>query len=324
MKKKIFSTSSRSPPRPRPRLVTAFPALPGPARSPAAAAPALHAPWSLDRPCASPRRAPLAEAISGSLVLSARTPLPATPAIALHELNAQAPAATPPNTAFALPSWTPPNMVRCPRKRVNSTFRPPAAMLPLRAFTRQRKMLIEYAADHIRHMQKALDLMNVKLHLIVSDITGVTGLRIIRAIVDGQHDPAKLTEMREPGCRATEQEFVQALSGNYRPEHLFALEQAVALFETYQSKIAECDSQIVATLASFEHSGEKKAPRARRENGGRTSCTSMAVRFCTNWSESISRSFPVCRLRACSQWCQKQVRTCRPGAMVITSRPGWR
>ena len=148
---------------------------------------------------------------------------------------------------------------------LDGAFRPPAAMLPLRAFTRQRKMLIEYAADHIRHMQKALDLMNVKLHLIVSDITGVTGLRIIRAIVDGQHDPAKLTEMREPGCRATEQEFVQALSGNYRPEHLFALEQAVALFETYQSKIAECDSQIVATLASFEHSGEKKAPRARRE-----------------------------------------------------------
>lgn len=154
---------------------------------------------------------------------------------------------------------------------LDGAFRPPAAMLPLRAYTRQRRMLIEYAADHIRHIQKALDLMNVKLHLVVSDTVGVTGMRIIEAILGGQHSPAKLAVLRDRGCKASEQEFIDALTGNYRPEHLFALEQAVALFKTYQSKIAECDKQIEAHLAKFEKrsASQKQLPvskQARRKN----------------------------------------------------------
>lgn len=135
---------------------------------------------------------------------------------------------------------------------LDGAFRPPAAMLPLRAFTRQRKMLIEYAADHIRHIQKALDLMNVKLHLVVSDTVGVTGLRIIGAILGGEHEPAKLAALRESGCKASQQEFTKALSGNYRQEHLFALKQAMELFSTYQAKIKECDGQIATYLATFD------------------------------------------------------------------------
>jgi len=154
---------------------------------------------------------------------------------------------------------------------LDGAFRPPAAMLPLRALIRQRKMLIEYAADHIRHIQKALDLMNVKLHLVVSDTVGVTGLRIIGAIMEGQRDPATLAALREPGCKASEQEFVNALTGNYRSEHLFALKQAVELFETYQTKIQECDTEIAAYLATFEkrHDATKPLPRkskSRRKN----------------------------------------------------------
>jgi transposase len=91
---------------------------------------------------------------------------------------------------------------------LDAAFRPPAAMLALRAFTRHRKMLIDYAADHVRHIQKALDLMNVKLHLVVSDTVGVTGLRIIRAILKGEHDPASLARLRERSCQASEQDFV--------------------------------------------------------------------------------------------------------------------
>ena len=154
---------------------------------------------------------------------------------------------------------------------LDGAFRPPAAMLPLRAFTRQRKMLIEYAADHIRHIQKALDLMNVKLHLVVSDTVGVTGLRIINAILDGQRDPATLAALREPGCKASEQEFVKALTGNYRQEHLFALRQAVELFGVYQTKIADCDGRIAAHLATFDkrHDPAKPLPnksKSRRKN----------------------------------------------------------
>lgn len=154
---------------------------------------------------------------------------------------------------------------------LDACFRPPAAVLPLRAFTRQRKMLIEYAADHIRHIQKALDLMNVKLHMVVSDTVGTTGLRIIRAILDGQRDPATLAALREPGCKASEQQFVNALIGNYRDEHLFALRQALELFDTYQTKIAECDQQIASHLATFDKCSDpaRKLPkksRSRRKN----------------------------------------------------------
>lgn len=148
---------------------------------------------------------------------------------------------------------------------LDGAFRPPTAFLPLRAYTRHRKMLIEYTADHIRHIQKALDLMNVKLHLIVSDIVGVTGLKIIRAILGGQRDPGTLAALRMPGCHATEQEFVKALIGNYRQEHLFELEQAVGLFDFYQTKIAECDHQIAAHMASFERRNDTPLlPRTKR------------------------------------------------------------
>jgi len=151
---------------------------------------------------------------------------------------------------------------------LDAGFRPPAHLLALRAFTRQRKMLIEYGADHIRHIQKALDLMNVKLHRVISDIVGVTGLRIIRSILDGHHEPARLAALRDRSCRASEQEFIDALTGNYRPEHLFALKQAVDLFDTYQAKIAECDEQIAAALAKFNQRVEPVAEKTKTKTKG--------------------------------------------------------
>jgi transposase len=135
---------------------------------------------------------------------------------------------------------------------LDGAFRPDAAMLPLRAFMRQRRMLIDYASDHIRHMQKALDLMNVKLHLVISDITGVTGLRIIHSILKGECDPNKLAALRDRACKNSEEIIAKALMGNYRDEHLFALKQAVELFEEYGKQIAACEAKIAAALAEFE------------------------------------------------------------------------
>jgi transposase len=135
---------------------------------------------------------------------------------------------------------------------LDGAFRPDAAMLPLRAFMRQRRMLIDYASDHIRHMQKALDLMNVKLHLVISDITGVTGLRIIHEILKGECDPNKLAALRDRACKNSEEIIAKALMGNYRDEHLFALKQAVELFEEYGKQIAACEAKIAAALADFE------------------------------------------------------------------------
>jgi transposase len=153
---------------------------------------------------------------------------------------------------------------------LDGAFRPDAAMLPLRAFMRQRRMLIDYASDHVRHMQKALDLMNVKLHLVISDITGVTGLRIIHEILKGERDPNKLAALRDRACKNSEQIIAKALAGNYRDEHLFALKQAVELFEEYGRQIVACDTKIAAALACLEKKADgatlPKKKSTRRKN----------------------------------------------------------
>jgi transposase len=154
---------------------------------------------------------------------------------------------------------------------LDGAFRPEAAILPLRAYMRQRRMLIGYASDHIRHMQKALDQMNLKLHLVIDDITGVTGMRILRAIVAGQHDPQRLAAMRDRRCQNSEAVIAKALTGNYRPEHLFALSQALELFDQYRTRIAECDAQIEAALEVLDKKADRatlsKKPQAtRRKN----------------------------------------------------------
>lgn len=153
----------------------------------------------------------------------------------------------------------------------DSAFRPEQPILVLRSFLRHRKMLIEYSADHIRHMQKALDLMNLKLHIVISDIVGETGLRIIHAILRGERNPVTLASLRDPKCKNSVATIAQALNGNYRAEHLFALEQAFTLFQTYQQQIALCDGKIAETLLSFEKKGDAsklsaKTKKARRKN----------------------------------------------------------
>jgi hypothetical protein len=101
-------------------------------------------------------------------------------------------------------------------------------------------------------MQKALTQMNLQLHHVVSDITGVTGMSIIRAIVAGERDPAVLASHRERGCHASLDTMCLALVGNYREEHLFALTQALELYDVYQTKVAACDTQIQATLTRLK------------------------------------------------------------------------
>ena len=95
----------------------------------------------------------------------------------------------------------------------------------LRSYLRQRQMLIGYAGQHVQHMQKALEQMNVKLTEVVSDVTGVTGMAIIQAILAGQRDPLKLAKLRNDKCKRTQAEIARALYGTWRPEHLFALKQ---------------------------------------------------------------------------------------------------
>jgi transposase len=128
------------------------------------------------------------------------------------------------------------------------SFRPKGEIASLRAYLRQRERLLDYSASHIQHMQKALTQMNLQLHHVVSDITGATGMAIIRAIVAGERDPATLASYRDVRCHASIDTIRQALVGNDREEHIFALTQAVELYDVYLAKVADCDARIKAVL----------------------------------------------------------------------------
>jgi transposase len=127
---------------------------------------------------------------------------------------------------------------------LRASFRPQEDISVLRSLRRHRDNLFQSRSRHIQHMQKALTLMNVRLTNVVSDITGLTGMKIIRSILGGERDPLKLAEHRHHLCAHSEEEIVQSLVGNYRPEHLFALKQAVDAYDFYNRQIAECDEEI--------------------------------------------------------------------------------
>ena len=134
---------------------------------------------------------------------------------------------------------------------LQGAFRPADQIVVLRSYLRQRAMLVQYATAHIQHMQKALQQMNLLLHQVVADITGVTGMTIIRAILAGEHDPQVLAQYRDHRCKHSAEVIANSLVGNYRAEHLFALQQAVTLYDVYQAQIMACDQQIDAYLATF-------------------------------------------------------------------------
>ena len=134
---------------------------------------------------------------------------------------------------------------------LQGAFRPAEEIAVLRSYLRQRATLIRYAAAHVQHMQKALQQMNVLLHQVVRDITGLTGMTIIRAIVAGERDPQVLAQHRDYRCRRSADQIAQSLTGNYRVEHVFALTQALALYDSYQAQIALCDQQIEQYLQTF-------------------------------------------------------------------------
>ena len=149
-------------------------------------------------------------------------------------------------------------------------FRPAHEILPLRAYLRQRQMLVQYAAKHIQHMQKALQQMNGRLDNVVTDITGLTGRRIIKAILAGERDARKLVaENRHGGCHTSAEVMRQSLVGNYRAEHLFALQQAVELYEEYRTKITACETAIEEYLQTLEPKTEAPLPEAPSGGGAK-------------------------------------------------------
>jgi transposase len=151
---------------------------------------------------------------------------------------------------------------------LSASFRPPEQVIVLRSYLRQRQMLLPYAGQHIQHMQKALEQMNVKLAEVVSDITGVTGMTIIKAILAGERDPNTLAEARHVMCKRTRAEIARALQGSWRAEHLFALKQAVELYEFYWQKVRACDTELESQLRTFADrtEGQEVPPRVKGQS----------------------------------------------------------
>ena len=135
---------------------------------------------------------------------------------------------------------------------LNNSFLPPDKIRVLRTYMRQREKLVTAASTAVQHMQKALTEMNVQLANVISDISGLTGMAILRAIVKGERNPDKLADLKHTRIRASSQEIAQSLEGNWREEQLFVLEQSLALYDLYYQKISECDQRIASHLRSMD------------------------------------------------------------------------
>ena len=131
-------------------------------------------------------------------------------------------------------------------------FRPDEKTCQLRAYLRQRANVVRQASKHVQHMQKALEQMNLKLTEILSDVTGVTGRSIIRAILRGTRAPEKLAKYRDKQCKASEAEIAQALTGTYREEHLFELKQAYEAWQFSLRQVEQADAQIALQLGRMK------------------------------------------------------------------------
>jgi transposase len=135
---------------------------------------------------------------------------------------------------------------------LRAAFRPDGDVVAVRSLTRHRTDLVQIAAQHIQHMQKALTQMNLQIHHVISEITGMTGLAIVDAILAGERDPAVLAKLRDHRIRASEEIVRKSLVGNWKQEHLFTLKQSRQIFQYYQESIAACDEEIEKLVVAFE------------------------------------------------------------------------
>jgi transposase len=170
---------------------------------------------------------------------------------------------------------------------LSNSFQPPAEIRVLRTYWRQRGEHVAGAAICILRMQKVLTQMNVQLANVISDISGLTGQAIIRAILNGERDPLKLAELSDWRVHASQEEIAKSLEGNWRPELLFVLQQEVDMYDTYQRRVAECDQQLQKHLSTFADTlsvqvppkGKAKTKKAAAKNAPRFDLSSELQRI---------------------------------------------
>jgi len=135
---------------------------------------------------------------------------------------------------------------------LRGSFRPEEAVCMLRTLVRDKANLVAESGDWLRRMQKSLDQMNVRVHRAVSDIDGVTGMAILRAIAGGERDAQKLAKLRDKRCSKTQQEIAEQLSGHWREDHVFSLQQALKMYDAVQERIAAYEQEILRKLGEME------------------------------------------------------------------------
>ncbi|MEO5937169.1 MAG: IS110 family transposase [Terriglobales bacterium] len=151
---------------------------------------------------------------------------------------------------------------------LHAAFRPDGEVCAVRSMMRHRNDLVQMASQHVPHMQKALTQMNVQFQHVISDITGLTGLAILDAIVAGERDPAVLAKLRDARIKASEVTIRKSLEGNWRPQHILALKQRLFLYGSYRDQINHCDKEIEKLVAAFKPKvdpAEKPMPEDRKQ-----------------------------------------------------------
>jgi transposase len=177
---------------------------------------------------------------------------------------------------------------------LNASFRPQDIICRLRSLHRHRDNLVSSSASEIQHMQKALQQMNLHLHHVVSDITGLTGLRIIDAILSGQRDPEQLVKLRDKRVyKSTPRQMQAALVGDYRAEHLFVLSQSLQAYRFYQARIEECDREVEPLLEKLAQQVEAASAKLKLDALKPSSAKDGATT-----PELPSESKPACGLKA--------------------------
>ena len=135
---------------------------------------------------------------------------------------------------------------------LKASFRPEQAVCEIRSLMRHRENLVQMACVHVQHMHKSLDQMNLQIHHVISDITGVTGLAIVDAIVAGNTNPKELAKLRDHRIKASIETVTKSLVGDYRPEHIFTLKQSLTAYRHYQQLIADCDQEVQQRVQTFQ------------------------------------------------------------------------
>ena len=154
---------------------------------------------------------------------------------------------------------------------LRASFRPEHAVCEIRSLMRHRENLVQMACVHVQHMQKSLDQMNLQIHHVISDITGVTGLAIVDAIVAGNTNPKELAKLRDHRIKASIDTVTKSLVGDYRPEHIFTLQQSLTAYRHYQKLIADCDQEVQQRVEAFQSNDE--GPTAAADSSSATSPT---------------------------------------------------